>query len=73
MPKLYSGAEIVKRLKRLGFEPVSQKGSHLKLRKGRARSIRTAIVPMHKQVALGTLKSVLLQAKITKLELDQAK
>jgi predicted RNA binding protein YcfA (HicA-like mRNA interferase family) len=73
MPKLYSGVEVVKRLKRFGFETISQKGSHLKLRKSVGRSLRTVIVPMHKQIAQGTLKSILIQAKISKLELDSAK
>ncbi|HCQ30768.1 TPA: hypothetical protein DIU27_00085 [Candidatus Collierbacteria bacterium] len=72
MPKLYSGTEVVKRLKRLGFEKISQKGSHLKLRSLGTRNIRTVIVPMHKQIAQGTLKSILLQAKITKEVLDTA-
>ena len=45
MPKLYSGTEVVKRLKRLGFVTISQKGSHLKLRSLGTRNIRTVIVP----------------------------
>lgn len=73
MPKFYSGLELVKRLKRLGFESVSQKGSHLKLRGRINGELRTAIVPMHKQIALGTLKSVLAQAGVTKGEVERAK
>ena len=73
MPKLYSGKEIVKRLKRLGFETVSQEGSHLKLRGIIEKQLRTVIVPMHNEVAQGTTKSILLQAGITKGELDSAK
>lgn len=73
MPKLYSGKEIVKRLKRLGFDIVSQEGSHLKLR-GRVNGLlRTAIVPMHSEVAQGTTKSILIQAGISKSDLDSAK
>jgi len=73
MSKFFSGDEMVKRLKRLGFEVVSQKGSHLKLRSTGSKKIRTVIVPMHKQIAQGTLKSILIQAGITKMELDNAK
>jgi len=73
MPKLYSGAEIVKRLKRLGFEVVSQVGSHKKLRGVVDGLLRTAIVPMHREVARGTTKSILIQAGISKSELDSAK
>lgn len=73
MPKLYSGAEIVKRLKRLGFEDISQAGSHKKLRGMVDGILRTVIVPMHREVAQGTTKSILLQAGISKSELDSAK
>ena len=73
MPKLYSGIEIVKRLKRLGFEDISQVGSHKKLRGMVDGILRTVIVPMHKEVAQGTTKSILLQAGISKSDLDSAK
>jgi predicted RNA binding protein YcfA (HicA-like mRNA interferase family) len=45
-------------LRRLGFAEVSQKGSHLKL----IHAGRAVIVPMHDEVARGTLKSILEQA-----------
>jgi predicted RNA binding protein YcfA (HicA-like mRNA interferase family) len=59
MPTLYSGASIVAALATFGFLPVSQKGSHRKLRDGNGQ---TAIVPMHKQVAPGTFRSIAKQA-----------
>ncbi len=58
---LLSSTKIVNALKKDGFSPVSQKGSHLKLKKG---SI-VVIVPMHDEVARGTLQSILEQAVIT--------
>lgn len=73
MPKLYSGIEIKKRLVRLGFEEVSQRGSHLKMTGTIRGKRRVVIIPMHKEVALGTLKSVLRQAGITKEILDGVK
>jgi len=73
MPKLYSGKEIVKRLRRLGFDKVSQEGSHMKLRGQVGGLLRTVIVPMHSEVAQGTTKSILLQAGISKSDLDSAK
>lgn len=54
-----SGAEVVKALGKLGFEVISTKGSHCKVRKGTT----TAIVPLHKELAVGTLSSVLRQAQ----------
>lgn len=62
MPKLYSGKQIVKALKRTGFYVVSIKGSHVKLRGIRFGKLQTAIVPLHKEVARGTLQSILRQA-----------
>jgi predicted RNA binding protein YcfA (HicA-like mRNA interferase family) len=54
---------IVPALERNGFVCVSQRGSHLKLkRNGQGNSV---IVPVRNQVARGTLKSVLEQAGIS--------
>ena len=72
MPKFYSAREVVTRLKRLGFVIVSQKGSHIKLRGVTEGKLQTTIVPNHKEIALGTLNSVLKQASVTKKELDEA-
>ena len=48
---------------RAGFVHVSTRGSHCKLRHtGRGR---TAIVPLHRELAIGTLASVLRQAGIS--------
>lgn len=71
MPKLYSARQIIKALQRIGFEIVSQKGSHIKLRRAFDGKIYTAIVPNHKEVALGTLQSILKQAGITREELEE--
>lgn len=61
---LVSGEKIVRALERLGFQRVKQKGSHLKLRKVDPTGKRTVIVPMHHEVARGTLDSILVQAGI---------
>lgn len=65
MPKLYSGAKIIKALQRAGFYQVSQKGSHVKLRGIRFGKIQTVIVPMHKEIAWGTFQSILNQTEMT--------
>lgn len=64
MPKLYSGQKIIKALIRAGFYTVSTKGSHVKLRGIRFGKLQTVIVPKHKEVAVGTFKSILKQAAI---------
>ena len=55
--------EIIKILNKFGFGKVSQKGSHVKLRK--EEPVRTVIIPMHYEVAKGTLQSILEQAGIS--------
>ena len=56
-----SGAEVVKALGKVGFEPISTRGSHCKLRRGTS----TVIVPLHKGLATGTVASILRQAGIS--------
>lgn len=64
MSKLYSGQKIIKALTRADFYIVSTKGSHVKLRGIRFGKLQTVIVPKHKEVAYGTLQSILKQASI---------
>ncbi len=56
---LRSGEEVCRALSRAGFVRKSQKGSHVKLTRPDGR---TVIVPMHREVSLGTLRSILRQA-----------
>jgi len=62
MPKLpvLSGAEIVRALEKLGFMQVRQRGSHVVLRRGNAGTV----VPLHREVKLGTINGILRQAQI---------
>jgi predicted RNA binding protein YcfA (HicA-like mRNA interferase family) len=56
--------EVIKILVKLDFYKVSQKGSHAKyIKDGNPK--RIVIVPMHYELAKGTLKSILEQAGIT--------
>jgi predicted RNA binding protein YcfA (HicA-like mRNA interferase family) len=52
--------EVIKRLHAFGFTEVKQSGSHLKMSNGHNK----CIIPMHDEVAKGTLKSILSQANI---------
>lgn len=58
--------DIIKVLNLLGFYKVSQKGSHVKFKNPETGFV--CIVPMHNEIAKGTLKSILEQANI-KLEI----
>ena len=49
-------------LSKMGFIKISQKGSHIKLKN--LITSKICIIPMHKEIAKGTLKSILEQADI---------
>lgn len=70
MPKLYSARVVISTLQRAGFSKISQKGSHIKLTKTKEGKVLTAIVPNHKEIALGTFQSILKQAGMTKQEFE---
>ncbi|MFF5206391.1 type II toxin-antitoxin system HicA family toxin [Streptosporangium sp. NPDC000396] len=56
---------MVRALEKYGFEVVSTKGSHCKLRQEAEVEARTVIVPLHDELAVGTLGSIIRQAGIT--------
>lgn len=67
MPKLpiVSGKDVVKALSKLGFQHVRTKGSHAILNKETERGKITVPVPLHKELAKGTLKSIMKQADLS--------
>ena len=62
MPKLphLSGYKIIRALERLGFREARQNGSHVILKRGSSG----CVVPLHKEVKIGTLSGVLKQAGV---------
>jgi len=67
MPKLrrVSGEEVVRALERLGFVQVRQRGSHVVLKRRTAEGEIGCVVPLHRELAIGTLRGILRQAEIT--------
>jgi len=63
-----SGDEVCRALTHAGFYRKSQKGSHVKMRRADGR---TAIVPLHDELAPGTLRSILRQAGLSAEEFEQ--
>ncbi|WP_079046118.1 type II toxin-antitoxin system HicA family toxin [Carbonactinospora thermoautotrophica] len=59
VPHGLSGEDVGRALERGGFVHVSTKGSHAKYRDGHGH---TVIIPMHRELAPGTLRSILRQA-----------
>ena len=66
MPKLrrVSGQEAVRALERLGFVQVRQRGSHVVLKKQTLHGDVGCVVPLHRELAIGTLRGVLKQASL---------
>jgi len=60
-----SGADAVRALERLGFRRVRQRGSHVVMRRDTPTGAVGCVVPMHRELKIGTLRGVLRQAKVS--------
>jgi len=70
-PRPLSFREVRRRLEAAGFAEVDQKGNHVKVAKAVPGGTRTATVPRHREVAPGTLRSILRQAGLSEDEFEQ--
>ena len=67
--KQISGKECIKILcNKFGFKPVRQTGSHMILKKDTPEGKIGTVVPMHKELKIGTLKGVLDLARVKEEE-----
>lgn len=66
MPELpiLSGNEAIQALQKLGFVRVRQRGSYVVLKKQTATGEIGCVVPLHKELAVGTLHGILRQAQV---------
>jgi len=62
-----SGQEICKLLARVGYQVDHQTGSHIILRNENP-PYRRLTVPMHREIAKGTLRAIIRQAGLTRSE-----
>ncbi len=70
MPKLYSSLYVLKILEAHGFIFISQKGSHIKVRK-EGNPTLTVIVPAdRKEIPQGTMRSILRQSQLTLIDFE---
>jgi len=61
-----SGAEMVKLLSATGFSTSRQRGSHqVLIKQTQSQKLRT-VVPLHKELAPGTLRDIIRQAGLTR-------
>lgn len=66
MPRLprVSGAEAIRALERLGFIQIRQRGSHVVLKRDALDRVVGCVVPLHSELAIGTLRGILKQAGV---------
>jgi predicted RNA binding protein YcfA (HicA-like mRNA interferase family) len=57
--------EVKHKLELAGFEELSHRGSHVKFTRRALHGLQIVIVPRHREVAPGTLRSILRQAGLT--------
>lgn len=65
-----SGAEVCKILQRNGFTNIRQKGIHVIMQKALENSTITIPVPLHNEIRIGTLVSIIRQSQIVRSEFE---
>lgn len=65
-----SGNEVCKILAKHGFVEKRQKGSHLVMQKVSDNSTVTVPVPLHSEIRIGTLQSIIRQSGIVRSEFE---
>jgi predicted RNA binding protein YcfA (HicA-like mRNA interferase family) len=66
VPKLYSSDHIIRILTRNGFVFISQKGSHVKMRKAGNPTFTVIIPAERKEIPIGTFNSIIRQSGLDK-------
>jgi len=68
--KVLSGKEVCQILSKHGFQNIRQRGSHIIMQKKTDTSTITVPVPNHKEIRLGTLKSIIRQSQLSPKEFE---
>ncbi|HFC96997.1 MAG TPA: type II toxin-antitoxin system HicA family toxin [Thermosulfurimonas dismutans] len=73
MPKLspLSAKEVCKILEKHGFKRIRKTGSHIVMQKKVGEKTVTVIVPDHKEIKKGTLRSIIRQSKLPREEFER--
>ncbi|MEK6981648.1 MAG: type II toxin-antitoxin system HicA family toxin [Candidatus Micrarchaeota archaeon] len=65
---IVSGLEVIKILGKLGFRQLDQTGSHVIMFREDEKGKFRPVVPLHRELAIGTLLSIIKQANLTRDE-----
>lgn len=68
--RVLSGSEVCAILRGAGFAEVRQRGSHVVMQRQLADGTTTVPVPMHDEVKLGTLRSIIRQSGLPRSEFE---
>lgn len=71
MARLLSARQVLRALRRGGFDVVSQRGSHIKLKKRIDDGEIVVVLPDHAELAQGTLASILRQARMSRDDMER--
>ena len=69
--KPLSYRQVRRKLERIGFTIKSQRGSHVKFVRYDGHGVQTAIVPHHREISVGLLRSIIRQAGLTSSEFEE--
>jgi predicted RNA binding protein YcfA (HicA-like mRNA interferase family) len=58
-PRNVSGQDLIRALKKLGYEPTRQTGSHIRLTRSTDKEEHHLTIPEHNPLKIGTLHSIL--------------
>ena len=63
--KPLSYRQVRRKLEKAGFTLVHQRGSHVKFVRKNQDEVRTVMVPNHREIRIGTLRTILRHAGLT--------
>ena len=64
--RVFSGKELCRLLSQHGYQQVRQRGSHAVMQKRAEGSTVTVPVPMHDEIRIGTLQSIIRQSGLAR-------
>jgi predicted RNA binding protein YcfA (HicA-like mRNA interferase family) len=67
---IFSGREVCQILAKFDFKEVRRRGSHIVMQKKITESTITVPVPDHKELKMGTLRSIIRQSGIARSEFE---
>ena len=63
--------QVRRKLEKAGFTIIGQRGSHVKFVRYGDDEVRTVIVPHHREIRIGMLRSIFRQAGLTPSEFER--